>query len=568
MGTILMPKEVHERPAHLSDIPEMERRQSNVVTSTNIEYGQTYAAQNSPPRRPFNVTIDSVPVNVLHRNQRDAQTPPQYAPPPSWNTGSHNDEETSRGSIPMDSYPKHPEKGQKGKGFGRFNCFERKKKQKQQKKEKNKRSRCCCWLSCCCIVFLALVAIIVALAVTLTRKKHHDIPSPSQWLNLTGYPPIPTGMSTIAQPEAVEEESGCVSPATIWSCALPKEQQASITPNKPDQPNFKLNIIFDNGTIADKSKTQIAPRSVFNPVSAGAFIRHKLLHIRDAPAASPAVPSLDDLRFLGNTTDDNKVPFEGEQTPFFISFEDPTPVSSARLVRRASTTAGFEGIASSIPSPAANGDGTAAAASLLPLPSAQPLMLYDRGLPTEHYGFYNYFDRSIFLKSITPTNNSFGGVPADTNGGSTFDSATMRCVWAQTRFRVQIWTNAGSTKPLLQGSRTTSAASAPSATSTATPTDDLKRPGSFPYPVTVALDRHGGDQEKKMIYCHGMDKSGKISAADHKFVLEDRSFGGTAVNPSEGPFREVTVATKDGGPGGIDGGHGGCQCQWANWLQN
>ncbi|KAF2498645.1 hypothetical protein BU16DRAFT_548350 [Lophium mytilinum] len=443
---------------------------------------------------------------------------------------------------------------------------QRREQKREKKQQKSKRSRCCCWLSWCCIIFLALVAIITALAVTLTKKHHKkdDIPTASQWLNLTGYPPMPTGMSTIAQPEAIEEESGCVSPATIWSCALPKEEQASVAPNKPDQPNFKLNIVFDNGTIADKSKTQIAPRAVFNPVSAGAFIRSKLLKIR-AITASPAVPSLDDQRFLGNTTDDNKVPFEGEQTPFFISFVDPTMASSsARLVRRGGDN--FGNLSDLIPPPSVNSDGTAAPANLLPLPSSQPLQLYDRGLPTEHYGFYNYFDRSIFLKSIQPTNNSFGGVPADTNGGSTFDSATMRCTWAQTRFRVQIWTNSGSTKPLLQGTPTTSTASSASPTSTASPSPDLKRPGSFPYPVTVTLDRHGGALSKKMIYCYGMDTNGKIEKNAQAFVLEDRSFGGVAVNPASGPFDNVPVATKDGGPGGIDGGTGGCGCQWANWL--
>ncbi|KAF2806907.1 uncharacterized protein BDZ99DRAFT_393270 [Mytilinidion resinicola] len=444
---------------------------------------------------------------------------------------------------------------------------QRREQKREKKRQKSKRSRCCCWLSWCCIIFLALVAIITALAVTLTRKHHKkdDIPTASQWLNLTGYPPMPTGMSTIAQPEAIDEISGCVSPATIWSCALPKEEQASVSPNKPDQPNFKLNIVFNNGTIADKSKTQIAPRTVSNPVSAGAFIKSRLLRIRDQLTASPAVPSLDDQRFLGNTTDDNKIPFEGEQTPFFISFVDPTTASSsARLAKRGGGN--FGNLSDLIPPPSINSDGTAAAANLLPFPSSQPLQLYDRGLPTEHYGFYNYFDRSIFLKSIQPTNNSFGGVPADTNGGSTFDSATMRCTWAQTRFLVQIWTNSGTTKPLLQGTPTTSTASATSPTSTVSPAADLKRPGSFPYPVTVTLDRHGGALSKKMIYCYGMDTNGKIEKNAQAFVLEDRAFGGVAVNPANGPFDNVPVATKDGGPGGIDGGTGGCGCQWANWL--
>ncbi|OCL03134.1 hypothetical protein AOQ84DRAFT_303375 [Glonium stellatum] len=429
----------------------------------------------------------------------------------------------------------------------------------------------CCWC-CCCIIILALVALIVALSVTLTRKHKASPIEPSQWLNLTGYPPIPTGVSTIAQPEAIVEISGCVSPATIWSCALPKEEQAANAPSQPDQPNMRLEISFVNGSVVNSSMTQTTRRRrdldrVSNAVSAGSFIRSHLLRIRgQPPTPSPGVPSLDDQKFLGNTTDGNSPPFEGEQTPFYISFIDPTKVISARLAKRSGNP--FQNITSLIPPPSVNSDGTAAAATLLPLPSSQPLRLYNRGLPTEHYGFYSYFDRSIFLKSIQPTNSSFGGVPADTNGGSSFDSATLRCTWAQTRFLVQIWTNAGKSKPLLQGPTPTSS-SAPSPTATDNSSaNDFTRPGSFPYPVTITLDRHGGTEKEKMIYCYNMDTDGKVIDSSGAFVLEDRSFGGVLVNPTEGPFSNVTVSPADGGPGGIDGGTGGCECQWANWLQN
>ncbi|OCK74004.1 hypothetical protein K432DRAFT_311586 [Lepidopterella palustris CBS 459.81] len=572
VGTVLMPREIHDRQRQLSDVPELAEGQ-RPVGSTHINVIEEAPRQVANPYetpRPVFTGTERTPAarNVLHRSPRETQAPPaysQYMQQLRYHDPVQN-EEVARGSIPLAPFSNRQEAP---KNSLKPNCFGRKKRQEPDKRKKRRKR---CWLcGCCCIFFLALVAIIASLVVTLTRKHNHATTTPSQWLNLTGYPPIPTGISTIAQPEAVVENSGCVSPATIWSCALPKEEQASIAPNKADQPNFRLEIIFQNGTIANSSMTQVVHRRTdrpSNPLSAGAFIRSRLVRIRDQLTASPPTPGIDDQKFLGNTTDGNSSPFEGEQTPFFITFLDPTKVSSARLAKR--STDPFDNITSLIPPPAVNSDGTAAAVTLLPLPNAQPLRLYNRGLPTEHYGFYNYFDRSIFLKSITPTNSSFGGVPADTNGGSSFDSATLRCVWAQTRFLVQIWTNAGTSKPLLAAAATATS-SAPHSSATAasiSSANDFARPGSFPYPVTVTLDRHGGVEQSKMIYCYGMDTSGKIVDSDKTFVLEDRAFGGIAVNPSDGPFSNVTVSPADGGPGGIDGGTGGCMCQWANWLQS
>lgn len=567
IGTILVPREVQERQRPMSDIPEVEDHQMRTSGAHEIDENRRQMANSHEANEMLFTGTSSAPTTNVAEHQPPRQHSPPI-PPPAYSRYapqvSNRDpilvEDTTQGSVPLGPFPPSHEEQNKERRPNRLS------RKKQQERKRRKR-RMCCW-GCCCIVILALVALIVALSVTLTRKHKASPIQPSQWLNLTGYPPIPTGISTIAHPEAVVENSGCVSPATIWSCALPKEEQASNAPSKPDQPNMRLEISFVNGSVANSSMTQTAHRRrdldrVANPVSAGSFIRSHLLRIRSQlPNPSPAVPSLDDQKFLGNTTDGNSPPFEGEQTPFYISFIDPTKVISARLAKR--STDPFQNITSLIPAPAINSDGTAAAATLLPLPSSQPLRLYNRGLPTEHYGFYTYFDRSIFLKSIEPTNSSFGGVPADTNGGSSFDSATLRCTWAQTRFLVQIWTNAGKSKPLLQGATPTSS-SIPSPTATGNSSaNDFTRPGSFPYPVTITLDRHGGSEKDKMIYCYGMDTNGKIIDSNKGFVLEDRSFSGVLVNPTEGPFSNVTVSPADGGPGGIDGGTGGCECQWAN----
>ena len=439
-----------------------------------------------------------------------------------------------------------------------------------------------------------LIILILILAMTLTRKSKSDTPVQSQWLNLTGYPPIPTGISTIIQPDNVDADSDCVEPQTLWSCALPKEEQQGIAPNTANQPNFRVEILFQNGTNATANTTIVSRRSyghIANPVSAGGFIRHQLLRIRQALNSntytpSPSPPSLEDQTFLGNTTDDNAAPFDGEYTPFFMTFESATKLSSRLLKRQSSTTDNssnpFPDPITAIPPPDSNPDGTAAAANLYPYPSAQPLRLYNRGLPTEHYGFYNYFDRSIFLKSTAPINGTSSNItplPDDENGGAPEDAAAVRCTWTQTRFLVQIWTKK-SPSSLLQTPNTTTTTTTTTSSSTSHPSspnanatslnsssaNDFTQPGSFPYPVTITLDRHGGDISTKMIYCYGMDASEKIISSEKKVQLEARGVGGKLANPALGPFGDVNVTTAQGGPGGIDGGSGGCRCLWQNWM--
>lgn len=453
----------------------------------------------------------------------------------------------------------------------------------EDQKRKNKKRRCLYFL----IIggLLALIALILGLTIGLTQQ-HTDMPVQSAWLNITGYPPIPVGIMTIAQPSAVVENNGCVQPSTMWSCALPKEQQASIVPNASDEPNFRVEIRYNNGSIAanttsSSSKVRRSKRHVGNAVSAGFKTRTRILRIRDAftdtlytPAPSP--PSSEDQVFLGNTTDYNTAPFEGEYTPFFIGFLSTT-LASSKFRRRQSpsdsnTTNPFPNITQAIPPPNLNSDGTAAAANLLPFPSAQPIRLYNRGQANEHYGFYNYFDRSIFLKSAAVLNSSSDAatIPDDENGGSSENAATIRCTWAQTRFLVQIWTNLGSSSTLLPSANSSSTTTSSSGTQTnnasTSSANDFSRPGSFPYPVTITLDRHGGDIDTKMLYCYGMDTSEHIVPSEKQFQIETRGFGGTLVNPAEGVFGNVNVTYAQGGPGGIDGGTGGCSCQWRNWM--
>lgn len=437
--------------------------------------------------------------------------------------------------------------------------------------EGRKRRRCYLGLI---IGFLLMIILIVVLATQLHRKSN-TIDEPSQWLNLTGFPPIFAGLLTVAAPVNIKTNTGCVFPATQWSCDLPKELQASVAPNQSNQPNFLLHIQWDNSSTTNATFANVTgnPNLVTrhiggNAVSASRFIKHMLLRTRQAVTTfvpSPDPPSFAEGFFLGNTTDgivsNNKA---GEPTPFYISFLPTT--NSTKNKRDLSTrqasdnSSDFPDLESLIPAPSLNSDGTAAPANLLPFPTQQPIRLYDRGLPTEHYGFYTYFDRSIFLKSLTKLNGSNtnnGEVPADRQGGARESEASFRCTWTQTRFLVQMWTRVNGTTQLLN-STSHSAAQNLNATSAAS---DFTQPGSFPYPITITTDRHGGDAEKKMLYCYSLDDREGIVKGSGKINAENRGFGGIIVNPAPSFFANVS----DPALGGFDGGNGGCSCQWSNF---
>lgn len=455
-------------------------------------------------------------------------------------------------------------------------CVSGRKKPMKKKKK--------CLLMGLALALILLIVLILVLAMTLTRKGD-QMPVQTQFLNLTGFPPMPTGISTIIDPDAVYEQSGCVSPTTMWSCALPKEQQASVAPNNPDQPNFRVEIRFQNGTnVSSGINGSLHKRyggHVLNGVTARSFVRRHILQLRDTLSSalftpSPPASNLEDQTFLGRTTDNVTAPFDGEITPFFMSFESANKLSS-RLTKRVlgltnstNSTDPLPDLGSAIPAPDTKPDGTAAPANLLPFPSSQPLRLFDRGRPTEHYGFYTYFDRSIFLASndvLNTTTETVGNVPGDENGGAVETAATVRCTWTQTRFLVQIWTNLGDTATLLAPSNS----SAVNSTNihpknlTESSANNFSRPGSFPYPVSITLDRHGGDIKTKDIFCYGMNNRQRIILDQKKLQIEDRSFQGQLVNPALGPFEHVNVSISEGGPGGIDGGTGGCGCVWRNW---
>lgn len=401
---------------------------------------------------------------------------------------------------------------------------------------------------------------------------------------------MPTGISTIIRPDAAVQQSQCVKPATAWSCALPPENQFEVAPNDPDQPNFRFEIRFRNGTVdsnltipIDGSGSRSRSKRASDPFTNALF------------DPSPAPPPRAEQVFLGNTTDNITEPFNGEDTPFYISFLPAFPIdpsdiklnasgsldnTSSRLTARQQST--DDGLADLVPPPSIDDSGLAAAGNLLPnspFPTSQPIRFYNRGLPDEHFGFYMYYDRSIFLTTEVNTNanlsaenstivtpnsaDSSAGNSSDSDGGSSRSDARSRCTFSQTRFLVQIFTNPAFDGKLTGPVPEVGSKEAGNSATNYTP------PGSFPYPTTITIDRHGGNVNKKAAYCYGVDAQQKITTDVKSFLLEFRSEGGSIVNPAPSIF----LSGEDGAgdefsqeAGGIDGGTGGCKCAWQNWA--
>ncbi len=405
---------------------------------------------------------------------------------------------------------------------------------------------------------LGVIILVVILVVILTRKgSAEQTPESSIWLNLTDFPPIPTGILTVAGPDNVEAVSGCLAnnTETSWTCSLPKEEHASVAPYLPNQPEFIFQIQYDNDT---RALWNVSEAQKLKPRDYGdSEIELDRRSIITAPGISPdpEPPSVEEISFLGNTTDairsDEKA---GEPTPFYISILSTVdkPAGPNTLSRRQGFNNAIggskgngsadQGISDILPSPVLEPDGTGAPARLFPLANQQPLRLFDRGLQTEHYGFYTYFDKRTYLT------DKDDAVSADKNGGARLSEARYVMTFTETRFLVKMWTRRVNTTQLL-GNGTTPGTEG---------TSIFSEPGTMPYPMTIVEDMHGGDPTKKMTFYYGVDNDQQINTTEARLFDVDKGFGGTLVN---------TMSKADLKLGGVDGGTGGCKCEWQNFRE-
>ncbi|KAK8049801.1 hypothetical protein PG994_011531 [Apiospora phragmitis] len=430
-----------------------------------------------------------------------------------------------------------------------------------------------------CGGILAVIILIIVLVVVLTRKRSPSGPEQSIWLNLTDFPPMPTGVLTVSGSDTPVITDGCLelTASTAWSCAVPKDQQDPRNPNPSGVPKFIFQIQYDNSSRQlwkgdNNQGSQQGIQEIYQSASKPAPTSHPkddlgkgTIGQRDAGRydsgfnPNPAPPSLREISFLGNTTDeiqsDNKA---GEPTPFYISLlpsldaivgPNMTQEDSDNRRRDLGTgidTAPINGtsgwnLTNILPPPETNPDGTGARARLYPLATQQPLRLFDRGLPTEHYGFYTHFNKTVYLFNTAET------TPTDRGGGARLADARFLVTWTEVRFVVQMWTRMGNSSRLI-GNGT-----APGTEGTTV----HARPGTMPYPVTIAEDLHGGNPFRKATFYYGMDQQSHINRTDSKLILVNRGFGGTLVNSLS--------SEPDLSLGGVDGGTGGCKCEWVNW---
>ncbi|UKZ77200.1 hypothetical protein TrVFT333_004919 [Trichoderma virens FT-333] len=395
------------------------------------------------------------------------------------------------------------------------------------------------WLFIICILLLLIIILAVVLGIVLSR--HHgsgnktetsgqdppsstspstpSTPIPSSiWVNLTDYPAMPTGVLTFVGPNNTIAKSDCTEPSTLWSCSLPKDSQASVSPFKPNQPTLIFQIQWDNSTEKAWNIPNGAP-----PAAISQRDTSNSNSSIDGFNPDPSPPTFQEMWFLGETTDNIQSSQKaGEPTPFFISVLESVndTVKSPSLSRRA--TASNVNISDIILPPDLQSDGTPAPAVMLPNPVQQPVRLFDRGLPTEHYGFYTYFQRTIFLKSVTVLKDSGqGNVPVDEDGGCSETEANHLVTWAETRMLVQIWTRKlNSTGSLLAADGSEGIGNSP----------ELVKPGTMPYPVTVTLDTHGGDPNHKVVWEWPMDDRQKLNISAPDLLVNKMDAGGTWIN--------------------------------------
>jgi hypothetical protein len=403
-------------------------------------------------------------------------------------------------------------------------------------------------------ILLVIIILAITLGVVLTRPKHSE-EAPSIWVNLTDFPPMPTGDLSIVGPDNVMERSSCTEPSTMWSCSLPKEQHDSVKPYKPNQPTIMMQIQWDNSTQENWNTPNGDAPSVKARRGMGSVAHARdIIRARQTPEfkPSPDPPKFKEMWFLGNTTDGIKSDEKGgEATPFYISLIDPAEEDARKeLTKRQNAVDLNVSVPNFLPSPDLTQDGAPKPAVLLPRPVQQPVRLYDRGLATEHYGFYTYFKRTIFLKSKTVLNDTRDGdIPLDKDGGCRETEADYIATWAETRLLVQIWTRklATNTSKLIDYKETGSNGGSV----------ELIRPGTMPYPVSVTMDTHGGDPEKKFVWAWPIDDRQKVDVENPKLLANKIGAGGEWINKrSQGDEKF----------GGFDGGTGGCQCQWVNWV--
>ncbi|KAM0705613.1 hypothetical protein Q7P35_006972 [Cladosporium inversicolor] len=459
-----------------------------------------------------------------------------------------------------------------------------------------------------------LVLLLIILLIMLVPQDHADNQVQAQWLNLTGFPPLPTGVATVIQPKNSLEGNKCINPPGLWSCSMPQTQLLSRNKSsRTDLPNFRFEIRFRNHTL--ENTTALMPATNYSsssgPASVKSQLRARSTWSQILYSPNPAPPSEADQLALGSTTDNTTI---GEETPFYISLlspeplphlnkrdateedhqETPTKIPNPYPYPRPSNTTTYKNLTTTttskpIPAPLLLPNYHPQTPLLYPYATAQPLRLYNRGQEDEHYGFYTYFSKTALIADAASQSSSSSSAswvvsgpgagsasswfedkaakaqagtsrPADIANMTTTASATPTskafCEFRQTRFRVQIWTRRAFISTLPAAGMDISSSDGPTARIQAgeSSANDMQAPGSFPYGVTISLDRESGPDgdEGKGVFCWALDWDGRVVGEGRR--IGERDVGAEVeVDKRDDDVRmEMEKRDEDGG----------CGCRW------
>lgn len=378
-------------------------------------------------------------------------------------------------------------------------------------------------------VFLIIVTPIILIKVVV-QKNHQPKSSDQgrqqvQMFQLSGLPPIPTGVSLVQPATSPNEQRTCVSPPELWSCDLPPPATDTI-------PELRFEIRYRP---ADRQRD--GPESIWAPIP--------------APVPSPK----DYEETSANDSMSNKTS-AGIATGFVISMlytdnapnqtESQSPNSMTKrseLVGIEDNEAAVELIEPHILKRQSISDPSQNPPSPLPdILRNQPLRLMDQGLPSEHYAAHIYFQKSIYLDSI----NISSRPPFHNNEvPGTSDSAKYACIWSFTRFRIQIFTRKSQDLILVDREQSRFQID-PEFGSSMTNT----REPIMPYPVTISEDRIGGSENAvgRTIACYEIldNVNGEGKRLGERYSWPERKSGSLA-------------STVDGRR------KAGCFCEWKNW---
>ncbi|KAJ6263325.1 hypothetical protein Dda_1888 [Drechslerella dactyloides] len=405
-----------------------------------------------------------------------------------------------------------------------------KKRQRQETRERLFRRGGSLWLcGLCCGVrkmtkrmkifwwsFFIILIIIAAAVGTVTSIKNNKqapppAPAPVNLVTLANLPPMPVDNVTIT-PRLVNSVNTCVAPSTMWSCQLPPPLAAGVN---PAQPIFSWRIFALNSSTA-----------IVNP--------------------SPILPLADDYRNFSKIDGVSSSPPEGEATNFYISLlpsnttDGPSNALQLPSKQKRSHSRHFPRQVTAT--------STATPVQLEALPQAtvlpnhytsQQLRFFDRGLPSEHFKFMTFFQKTIYLRTIDADTSNAGTNKLDADGGVSPSEARFVCNWPQTRYITKIYTRPNATdstgqKKLIVDPNTIGLVRGANA-------------GGFAgYAVEIEEDIANYDKVRPTVSCWAIDERGKIDPNNMQ--------------------RRLLVQGIGTGTSGVD--YRGCQCTWSNFKES